>query len=91
VGEIASLVVRPETIRLAPAQGTGPATFGGTVRRVAYLGATAEYEIDWDGSAILAVCGSPLEHGLLPEGARITFDFPAATAHVLPHPSHHAA
>ncbi len=85
VGAVASLLVRPETIRLAPVQGTGPGTFVGTVRRVTYLGPTAEYEIDWDGTPLLAVSGSPLEHGLLSEGARVAFDFPAATVHLLPH------
>jgi len=86
VGEAASLVVRPETIRLAPASSSGPQAFVGTIRRVVYLGPTAEYDIDWDGSTLLAVSGSPLEHGLLLEGTRIAFDFPAATVHVLPHP-----
>jgi iron(III) transport system ATP-binding protein len=94
VGEAASLVVRPETIRLTPASGAepgaGPQTFVGTIRRVVYLGPSAEYEIDWDGSTLLVVSGSPLEHGLFPEGAQVAFDFPAATAHVLPHPPRRA-
>jgi iron(III) transport system ATP-binding protein len=89
VGEAVSLVVRPETIRLAPVSAVGAETFTGTIRRVVYLGSTAEYEIDWDGTTLLVIGGSPLEHGLLPEGARVAFDFPAATAHVLPH--QHAA
>ncbi len=90
-GEAVSLVVRPETIRLAPASSAGPQAFVGTIRRVVYLGPTAEYEIDWEGSTLLAVSGSPLEHGLFPEGTRVAFDFPAATAHVLPHPRGEAA
>jgi len=90
-GEVAFLVVRPETIRIGPAPAAGPPAFAGTIRRVTYLGPTAEYEIDWDGTTLLAVSGSPLEHGLLPEGARIAFDFPAATAHVLPHLTGRAA
>ena len=84
VGEMASLVVRPETIRVTPAPAAGSPAFAGTIRRVTYLGSTAEYEIDWEGTPLLAVSGSPLEHGLLPEGARVAFDFPAATVHVLP-------
>jgi iron(III) transport system ATP-binding protein len=79
-GEPASVVVRPETIRLAASGGP----FEGTIRRATYLGATAEYEIEWDGISLLAVIGSPLEHGLLAEGAAVTFDFPPATAHLLP-------
>lgn len=84
-GEAVTLVMRPETLRLAPASETDAETFQGTIRRVVYLGSTIEYEIDWDGTTLLAVIGSPLEHGLLPEGSRVAFDFPAATAHILPH------
>ena len=84
-GEAATLVVRPETLRLAPASETDGGSFGGIIRRAVYLGSSIEYEIDWNGTALLAVIGSPLEHGLLPEGSRIRFDFPAGTAHLLPH------
>ncbi len=86
VGESASLLVRPETIRLTQASAGVSGAFVGTIRRAVYLGSTAEYDIDWDGGTLLAVVSSPLEHGLLLEGTRIAFDFPAATAHVLPRP-----
>ena len=76
--------MRPETIRLAPATAAEPAAFRGTIRRAVYLGATVEYELDWEGSTILAVIGSPLEHGVLEEGAIAAFDFPPTTAHLLP-------
>jgi len=91
VGEIATVVVRPETIRVTLEPASDPPAFAGTIRRVTYLGSTAEYEIDWDGTTLLAVSGSPLEQGLLPEGARVAFDFPAATAHVLPPATSRAA
>jgi iron(III) transport system ATP-binding protein len=83
LGESVTLVVRPETIRLAPATAAGSAAFRGAIRRAVYLGATVEYELDWEGSTILAVIGSPLEHGVLEEGAIAAFDFPPATAHLL--------
>ena len=83
-GEPVTLVVRPETIRLAPAATAGSAAFRGAIRRAVYLGATVEYELDWEGTTILAVNGSPLEHGVLAEGAITAFDFPPATAHLLP-------
>jgi iron(III) transport system ATP-binding protein len=83
-GEPVTLVVRPETIRLAPATAAEPAAFRGAIRRAVYLGATVEYELDWEGSTILAVIGSPLEHGVLEEGAIAAFDFPPTTAHLLP-------
>ena len=86
VGDSAAVVVRPETIRLAPVTGMEAAArpFTGTIRRATYLGPTAEYEIDWEGSTLLAVSYSPLEHGLFPEGTQGSFDFAAGTAHVLP-------
>jgi iron(III) transport system ATP-binding protein len=83
-GEPVTLVVRPETIRLAPAATAGSAAFRAAIRRAVYLGATVEYELDWEGTTILAVNGSPLEHGVLAEGAIAAFDFPPATAHLLP-------
>jgi iron(III) transport system ATP-binding protein len=85
VGKAVTLVVRPETLRLAPARGTDAGTFQGAIRRVVYLGSTIEYEIDWGGTTILCVIGSPLEHGLLPQGSRVAFDFPADTIHILSH------
>jgi len=86
VGEYAAVVVRPETIRLTPVTRVGAATrpFTGTIRRATYLGPTAEYEIDWERTLLLAVSYSPLEHGLLSEGTQVAFDFPVGTVHVLP-------
>jgi iron(III) transport system ATP-binding protein len=83
-GDPALLVVRPETIRLGAAPAAGSSPFSGTIRRSMYLGATAEYEIEWDGATLLAVSHSPLEQGLLAEGATVDFDFPPATTHLLP-------
>jgi iron(III) transport system ATP-binding protein len=85
VGQSAAVVVRPETIRLTPVTGLEApgAPFAGTIRRATYLGPTAEYEIDWAEGSLLAVSYSPLEHGLLSEGTRVSFDFPASTVHVL--------
>ena len=80
-GDATSLVVRPETIRLDPS--VGASSFIGTIRRATYLGATVEYELQWKGATILAVISSPLEQGVLPEGATVAFDFPPATAHAL--------
>ena len=58
-GEPVTLVVRPETIRLAPAATAGSAAFRGAIRRAVYLGATVEYELDWEGTTILAVNRQP--------------------------------
>jgi iron(III) transport system ATP-binding protein len=82
-GETATLVVRPETIHLAPSVSTGAPAFAGTIRRAVYLGSTVEYEIEWAGTTILAVIASPLEHGVLAEGMPVAFDFPPGTTHLL--------
>ncbi len=82
-GEFATPFVRPETLRLAPAGRSIVGIYQGIIRRVAYLGSTIEYEIDWDGMTLLAVIGGPLKHGLLPERSRVAFDFPGNTAHIL--------
>jgi iron(III) transport system ATP-binding protein len=79
-----TLVVRPETIRVAAAAHGGTGGFPGRIRRAVYLGASAEYEIEWEARLLLAVAGNPLEQGLLPEGAAVVFDFPSRTAHLLP-------
>lgn len=83
-GDAVTLLVRPETIRIVPVPSADTRIFSGTVRRVVYLGPTAEYEIDWDGRTLLAVSGSPLESGLFSEGTLVTFDIPPATVHILP-------
>jgi iron(III) transport system ATP-binding protein len=83
-GDAVTLVVRPETISLA-ADPTGRDTvFRGSIRRAVYLGATAEYEVDWNGSPLLVVSGNPLEQTLIPEGTMVRFDFSPRTVHLLP-------
>ena len=84
VGDAVTLVIRPETITLSPSPPPSQDVFAGTIRRAMYLGATAEYEIDWNGITLLAVSGNPLAQGLLPEGTRVGVEFAAQTAHILP-------
>jgi iron(III) transport system ATP-binding protein len=81
-GDAVTLVLRPETIRLAPA-GAASDGFPGVVRRALYLGATAEYEVDCDGTTLLAVSGNPLDQGLLSEGTSVQVRFSPKTVHVL--------
>jgi iron(III) transport system ATP-binding protein len=83
-GDAVTLVVRPETLTLASGAAGHDEAFRGTVRRAVYLGATAEYEVDWHGSPLLVVSGNPLAQGLLPEGAVVGIDFSPATVHLLP-------
>jgi iron(III) transport system ATP-binding protein len=83
-GHPATLVVRPETIHLKPTVTAEPSAFRGTIRHAVYLGSTIEYEIEWGKTTILAVIGSPVEHGILAEGAAVAFNFPPSTTHLLP-------
>ena len=85
-GDAVTLVIRPETIALSPSPPPGQGGFVGTIRRALYQGATAEYEIDWDGTPLLAVSGNPLAQGLLPEGTRVGVEFAGRTAHLLAAP-----
>jgi iron(III) transport system ATP-binding protein len=82
-GDAVTLVIRPETITLSPSPRAGDSGSVGRIRRAVYLGATAEYEIDWDGTLLLAVSGNPLEQGLLSEGTRVGVEFAGRTAHLL--------
>ncbi len=79
-----TVVLRPETIRLSRAAAPPDAAFRGIVRRAMYLGATAEYEVEWGGTSLLVVSGNPLEEGLLPEGTPVSIDFSPRTLHLLP-------
>jgi iron(III) transport system ATP-binding protein len=78
-----TVVLRPETIHLGRAAAPGDA-FQGIVRRAMYLGATAEYEVEWGGAMLLVVSGNPLEEGLLSEGTPVAIDFSPRTLHLLP-------
>jgi iron(III) transport system ATP-binding protein len=84
LGETVTLVVRPETISLTTNPVDRNPVFQGTIRRAMYLGATAEYEVDWNGTPLLVVSGNPLEQELIPEGRAVGFDFSPRTVHLLP-------
>jgi iron(III) transport system ATP-binding protein len=83
VGDAVTLVVRPETIALETQPADPNTGFRGTIRRTAYLGATAEYEVDWDGTPLLVVSSNPLEQHLIPEGSAVSFDVSPRTIHLL--------
>lgn len=84
-GTRVQLLVRPETVRVlrGDAENTFPLCFEGTVARVVYMGSVAEYDVDADGMALLAVVTSPAEHGLFSVGERVQVGLPVHTAHAL--------
>jgi iron(III) transport system ATP-binding protein len=80
---LVTLVLRPETVRLTASSRPGDA-FSGRVTRAVYLGATAEYEVEWGGQPLLVVGSNPLEQGVLAEGTPVAIDFSPRTLHILP-------
>jgi iron(III) transport system ATP-binding protein len=80
---LVTLVLRPETIRLT-AQARPGDGFSGRVIRAVYLGATAEYEVEWAGQPLLVVGSNPLEQGVLAEGTSVAIEFSPHTLHILP-------
>jgi iron(III) transport system ATP-binding protein len=81
----ATLVARPETIRIRAAAPTPPpdGTLAGEVRQAAYLGAAAEYAVDTEVGAV-AVTDAVMPEGLLPAGTRVWLTFSPERLAVLP-------
>ncbi len=84
-GHDAVLMVRPESIRLARANGEtrGPA-WPGTVVRTSYLGSLMEYDLNVNGQRVLAVRHDPAEADLLPVGQAVAVEILRENAYLLP-------
>jgi len=84
-GTRVELVVRPETVKLfrSDSRCASPMCFTGRVTRVVYMGSVAEYDIDVDGTSLLAVVASPAEHGLFNVGEEVQVGFAVNVAHPL--------
>ena len=77
-GTEGQLLLRPESIRLhvnKPSADTwasaGSMLLEGTVRRTAYLGSLAEYDIDVEGHLVAAILYDPSEEQLYPVGSQV--------------------
>jgi iron(III) transport system ATP-binding protein len=75
-----TLIVRPEMLQVNEDAGMFPAT----VRRVAYLGNSVDYDLEVAGQILTAVDTNPLQQKLFPEGTDIWVDFCAPCIHVIP-------
>ena len=74
-GETVKLVIRPQRLKIAAANGTGVANlFPGRVVSAAYLGGNAAYEVDVGGSLALRAV-NPIAGQLWPEGASVSVSF----------------
>ena len=77
-GGAATVVVRPESMRV----GTGE--LRGVVRRATFLGPMAEYELDVDGSVLLAVDQDWMGGGLHDPGEEVSWSLRPEQAYVIP-------
>jgi iron(III) transport system ATP-binding protein len=84
-GGAATLVARPEAIRIQAAAPAPPpdGTLAGEVRQAAYLGAAAEYAVETD-VGVVAVTDALMADGLLPAGSRVWLTFAPERLAVLP-------
>jgi len=78
------IAVRPESLRLDPADAVPTAFLRGRIDKVVYLGAVVEYEIDaGTGKPVLAVSHDPVVAGFFRIGDSVALSFPAQAAHAL--------
>jgi iron(III) transport system ATP-binding protein len=77
-------VLRPETIRLVPEAAASPGLPRGRVRRVAYLGDVAEYEVEAEAVTLLISVANPVAHGLFAEGHAVAIALPAQPVALVP-------
>jgi iron(III) transport system ATP-binding protein len=77
-GSVATVVVRPESIRL------GGGTLRARVRRSMFLGPLVEYELALGDEVVMAVDPEWMGHGLHPEGEEVEVSLSPEQAYLLP-------
>ena len=81
-GQRALLVVRPESVKLAPKK---PDTLTGTVLEAVYLGSQMVYEVAVDRNIITVEIANPQEQAVFNTGEEVTIRFQEKSLHVLPY------
>jgi iron(III) transport system ATP-binding protein len=79
-GQQATLVLRPDAIRLTPEAGQ----FAGVVHRSTYLGSQVEYVVEVAGQSLIAVESDPRHVIVYPADTRVGVNLLAETIYVLP-------
>jgi iron(III) transport system ATP-binding protein len=74
-----TIVARPEGVELHDEEG-----LPGTVRRVAYLGAVIDYDVELAGQTIRVVVYDPRRKALRPEGSPVKLQFIEESLYLLP-------
>ena len=83
-GDDATLLLRPESVRVRTESVPGSPFLAGIVRRTAYLGVQAEHDIEVNGSIITVVRYDPQERDLYPEGTEVLLDLVGENLYLLP-------
>lgn len=79
-GQTALVMIRPERVRLAESQNGGVL---GVITRAMYLGERARYEVETDSGQRLIASVPLASSPLLPEGQRVSADWPVEAVRVL--------
>jgi len=83
-GGRAVVAVRPESLRLHPANEGGSSFATGKVTKAVYIGSVIEYELDVGfDRPVLAVSHDPVDQGFFTVGETVSIDFSARAAHAL--------
>lgn len=83
-GDQGTLMVRPESVRLYPADGGTEDAFMGAVLRTTYLGAQVEYELQIGDQTITAIHHDPREQDIFAEGQQVMIQFLHDNLYLLP-------
>jgi iron(III) transport system ATP-binding protein len=81
-GQRVLLVVRPESVKLAPRK---PDTLAGIVRETVYLGSQMIYEVEVAKDIVTVEVADPQEHMIFEAGEEVTITFQEKSLHILPH------
>ena len=80
-GQRVLLVVRPESVKLAPRK---PDTLAGIVRETVYLGSQMIYEVEVAKDIVTVEVADPQEHMVFEAGEEVTITFQEKSLHILP-------
>ena len=81
-GAAATVCIRPEDVRLQPAEAAGPNRLPGRISFIRDLGATVQITIDCAGTALLCLT-MPKVHGEHQVGSAVTVELPAEACRAL--------
>jgi iron(III) transport system ATP-binding protein len=84
IGKGRLAVLRPEAIRLRPAEGAPADRPRGRVRRAVFLGSVAEYEVEAGDARLHVSVANPVADRLFAEGEAVALDLPTEPVALVP-------